>query len=148
VWHWLGKVLADEHAYASSMKTTSNYTKHMGEDILLGQIRTMLKFLGKERIVVPHYQLPLPERCVGNWRNNQIFFLYGTTGKLSYKGWGHQSQKDVQIEGIEPSKLWLDAAHWSCSNECVAKVRSMTLNSCMPHSREYVYRFNGMKWLV
>jgi hypothetical protein len=119
------------------------------EDVMLTHIRAMLKFLGKDRIVVPHFALPLPERVAGHWRNTHLFWLVGYNGKLSYKGWnGPAPFKEIQIEGIEPTKLWLDRAYWACKNDVNMKARRMALTSTMENCREYIYRFHGLKWMI
>lgn len=119
----------------------------MTEDIMLGQFRAMMKFLGKPRIVVPHFNLPLPERVMGNWRREHIFFLWATDGKLSYKGWGGPKE-NIQVEGIVPSKLWIDRAHFAASYDCREKARNYAIHSGIEGVPELIFRFNELRWLV
>lgn len=117
------------------------------EDRLVEQLRTMMKFLGKARVVVPHLGLPLPDRAVGNWRSQQIFFYWASDGTLSYKGWGGPNY-DITVDKMKAPEPWVKAAHSIATYDVREKVRRLVRDTTMPYAGDMIYRANGLKWMV
>ena len=115
------------------------------------EIRELMAYLKVWALVVPHYNLPIPEEAEGaNFRPDRAFRLL-RAGTMTYSGTGGlpANMHDVFIGGIVPTSPWLTRAYLNLIDMVKEDIRKKIKGTMFHSGRlpELLLRFNGIDFI-
>ena len=120
-------------------------------DASMKEIRELMAYLKVWSLVIPHYNLPIPEEAEGaNYRPDRTFRLL-RSGTMTYSGTGGLPANitDVFIGGISPTGAWLTRAYLNLIDMVKEDIRKKIKGTMFHYDRlpELLLRFNGIDFV-
>ena len=116
----------------------------------IDQLIQMMQFINEYSIVIPHYNLKLPDQATGyNFRPEKSFRLL-RTGLMTYSGNGGDPKSkypDITIGGITLPQPWIDRAYIHIVERIKEKLSSKIKRSKVNRLPELLLRFGGLNFL-
>ena len=117
------------------------------------QLVKMMEFCGDYSIVIPSYNLPLPEEISpSQFRSEKVFRLL-RSGIMNYagtNGYPRGNTQDVYIGGIKMQQAWIDRTYIFLVEKVKKRLNEKVgrNDSQMEHIKELLLRFGGCEFVI